>query len=593
MEQDCALRPGTVIHGPERDYTIISKLGQGGFGITYLVEADVTIGNITAKVRFALKEHFIGSLCDRADDSVTVSFSKPVAGEIDRSLQSFIKEATRLQSIGLRHPNIVNINEVFEANNTAYYVMEYLEGESLDDYIRRVGPLTQEQTAYFLRPIVEAVALLHANRLTHYDIKPQNIIIAPGSDGVPRPVLIDFGLSKHYDESGRATSTTPVGGHSPGYSPIEQYSGIAGFSPAADVYALGATAYHCLTGHAPAEAMAAPARFLDQDLAGLASPEFIAILRSAMALLAEERIPDAATLAARLFGSAGSAPAPESCTTQRHPAARPADPQHSSHPTQRKQPAASISGSSPTEPIKKSSNKKLTWIIVAAAVAIIAGLLIIFFPRGAHDAKTFIDTTRVEPATIADVVPPTDTVNTASDPAQVITSKVAVDPAPAEKVKAIECPAKYGHSDYRNLDLATIIDGKYIFFSQDEWDNMPATAREKCQIIGVVINVNDKPFAVALHDSEDTMTWFEGARRYGESRLPNESQCRALASQYHQVNKAITAFGGDKDPARAYWGKGLDYTAWFVNMGTGAVDCNTIKTGNSLRVRTVDYIPMK
>lgn len=82
MEQDCALRPGTVIHGPERDYTIISKLGQGGFGITYLVEADVTIGNITAKVRFALKEHFIGSLCDRADDTVTVSFSKPVAGEI-------------------------------------------------------------------------------------------------------------------------------------------------------------------------------------------------------------------------------------------------------------------------------------------------------------------------------------------------------------------------------------------------------------------------------------------------------------------------------------------------------------------------------
>lgn len=141
---------------------------------------------------------------------------------------------------------------MFEANNTAYYVMEYLEGESLDDYIRRVGPLTQEQTVYFLRPIVEAVALLHDNRLTHYDIKPQNIIIAPGSDSVPRPVLIDFGLSKHYDESGRATSTTPVGGHSPGYSPIEQYSSIAGFSPAADVYALGATAYHCLTGHPPA-----------------------------------------------------------------------------------------------------------------------------------------------------------------------------------------------------------------------------------------------------------------------------------------------------------------------------------------------------
>lgn len=570
MEQDCALRPGTVIHGPERDYTIISKLGQGGFGITYLVEADVTIGNITAKVRFALKEHFIGSLCDRADDSVTVSFSKPVAGEIDRSLQSFIKEATRLQSIGLRHPNIVNINEVFEANNTAYYVMEYLEGESLDDYIRRVGPLTQEQTAYFLRPIVEAVASLHANRLTHYDIKPQNIIIAPGSDGVPRPVLIDFGLSKHYDESGRATSTTPVGGHSPGYSPIEQYSGIAGFSPAADVYALGATAYHCLTGHAPAEAMAAPARFLEQDLAGLASPEFIATLRSAMALLAEERIPDAAALAARLFGSAASTPAPESRTTQRHP-------------------AASISGGGATEPIKKSSNKKLTWIIVA--VAIIAGLLIIFFPRGAHDTVIFADTTRVEPAITAAVIPPTDTVKTAIDPAQVITSKVAVDPAPAETVKAIDCPAKYGHSDYRNLDLATRHNGESVFFTSNEWKAMPKSQRKYYTILGVVVNYNGcPPFVFAMDDSNLYMEWREAIQRYSETSLPSESQLRAMAAQYVELNKAFLAFGG-KASSHWYWGRSKDeHSAWYVYLGEGKVDVWG-KVFDRCGVRTVSYLP--
>ena len=576
MEQDCALRPGTVIHGPERDYTIISKLGQGGFGITYLVEADVKIGNITAKVRFALKEHFIGSLCDRADDSVTVSFSKPVAVEIDRSLQSFVKEATRLQSIGLRHPNIVNINEVFEANNTAYYVMEYLEGESLDDYIRRVGPLTQEQTVYFLRPVVEAVALLHANRLTHYDIKPQNIIIAPGSDGVPRPVLIDFGLSKHYDESGRATSTTPVGGHSPGYSPIEQYSGIAGFSPAADVYALGATAYHCLTGHAPAEAMAAPARFLDQDLAGLASPEFIAILRSAMALLAEERIPDAATLAARLFGSAGSAPAPESCTTQRHPAARPADPLHSAHPTQRKQPAALISGSSPTEPIKKSSNKKLTWIIVA--VAIIAGLLIIFFPRGAHDTSAFADTTGVEPAITAAVIPPTDT------------AKTAVDPTQAETTIASEAPAEYGHSDYRNLDLATRYNGKTVYFTKAEWKNVPKSERGNYKKLGIVINNGPKPFLMSISESGNEMTWFEAVDHYGEYNLPSERQCQAIVNQADAVNNATIAFGGLYAGENSYWGKSCDAEQALIMVPFRGIYMSDLK-GCKAKVRAVSAMP--
>lgn len=576
MEQDCALRPGTVIHGPERDYTIISKLGQGGFGITYLVEADVTIGNITAKVRFALKEHFIGSLCDRADDTVTVSFSKPVAGEIDRSLQSFIKEATRLQSIGLRHPNIVNINEVFEANNTAYYVMEYLEGESLDDYIRRVGPLTQEQTVYFLRPIVEAVALLHANRLTHYDIKPQNIIIAPGSDSVPRPVLIDFGLSKHYDESGRATSTTPVGGHSPGYSPIEQYSGIAGFSPAADVYALGATAYHCLTGHPPAEAMAAPARFLEQDLAGLATPEFIATLRSAMALLAEERIPDAATLAARLFGSAASAPAPESRTTQRHPAARPAAPQSSSHPTQRKQPAASISGSSATEPIKKSSNKKLTWIIVA--VAIIAGLLIIFFPRGAHDTVIFADTTRVEPAITAAVIPPTDTV------------KTAVDPTQTETTIASGAPAGYGHSDYRNLDLATRYNGKTVYFTKAEWKNVPKSERDKFKKLGIVINNGPKPFLVSISESGNEMTWFEAVDRYGEYNLPSERQCQAIVNQADAVNNATIAFGGLYAGENSYWGKSCDAEQALIMVPFRQIYMSDLK-GCKAKVRAISAMP--
>lgn len=139
-----SLRPGTVVQGPRRRYKIIKKLGQGGFGITYLVEGEVKIDNITATVRFALKEHFISSLSSREAATQHVVFSDPVANEVLGSMQSFSKEARRLQDLNFTHDNVVKINEVFEANNTAYYVMEYLDGETLDDFIKREGPLTFE-----------------------------------------------------------------------------------------------------------------------------------------------------------------------------------------------------------------------------------------------------------------------------------------------------------------------------------------------------------------------------------------------------------------------------------------------------------------
>lgn len=226
--------------------------------------------------------------------------------------------------------------------------------------------------------------------------------------------------------------------------------------------------------------MAAPARFLEQDLAGLATPEFIGALRSAMALLAEERIPDAATLAGRLFGSAASTPSPESRTTQRHL-------------------AASISGGGATEPIKKSSNKKLTWIMLA--VAIIAGLLIIFFPRGAHDTGAFADTTGVEPAITAAVIPPTDTV------------KTAVDPTQTETTIASGAPAGYGHSDYRNLDLATRCNGKTVYFTKAEWKNVPKSERDNFKKLGIVVDYPDcSPFILSFLVSKVGLTWDEAEK---------------------------------------------------------------------------------
>ena len=109
--------------------------------------------------------------------------------------------------------------------------------------------------------------MLHANNVAHYDIKPQNIIIQQDEDGI-RPVLIDFGLAKHYDEQGNSTSTG-VAGYSHGYAPIEQIAGLRSFSSATDVYALAGTFVYCLTGHAPAPAVELNRDALREELTNL------------------------------------------------------------------------------------------------------------------------------------------------------------------------------------------------------------------------------------------------------------------------------------------------------------------------------------
>lgn len=245
------LPQGHILKSPLHTYRIESVLGSGGFGITYLANATIIVGNVPLKVKFAIKEHFISSDCERDKETSMVVYSNPAKERVENSRKDFIAEAKRLHKVGVSHPNIVKVNEVFEANNTAYYVMEYLDGESLRSYVKAQGVMNDKQLKAVISPIVEAVQYLHKNRMTHLDIKPDNIMLTYNDDGSFRPVLIDFGLSKHYDKDGKPTSTINTLGCSDGYAPIEQYAGITQFSPSADIYALGATIYFCLTGKNP------------------------------------------------------------------------------------------------------------------------------------------------------------------------------------------------------------------------------------------------------------------------------------------------------------------------------------------------------
>ena len=251
------LPAGTVLTG-SRQYTIESVIGAGGFGITYMALTEVVLGNMRVTTRVAVKEHFLADHNEREASTLRVTTPGTVRSRkvVADSLRDFLGEARRLQSVSAGQKAIVKVNEVFEANGTAYYVMEYLEGSSLWDAVAGRGMAEGDMLA-LMQPIIEAVAYLHANRLTHLDIKPQNIMLATEGAGV-RPVLIDFGLSKHYDEQGRATSTINTLACSDGYSPAEQYSGIMTFTPAADVYALGATMIACLTGQTPPRAPNGP-----------------------------------------------------------------------------------------------------------------------------------------------------------------------------------------------------------------------------------------------------------------------------------------------------------------------------------------------
>ena len=238
-----ALKPGTYLLGGT--YKILQTLGQGGFGITYLAE------QVFLEQKVCIKEFFIKQYCERNDDSCSVTLgTKSVAPMMDRYKAKFIKEARTIYR--LQHPNIIRIHNVFEENNTAYYVMDYIEGMSLNELIERSGPLPEERALGYVRQVAGALEYLHARKMMHLDVKPANMMLSIADD---RILLIDFGLAKQYDSEGGQTSSTPVG-VSAGYAPIEQYQtgGVSEFSPQTDIYSLGASLYKLLTGNTPPDA---------------------------------------------------------------------------------------------------------------------------------------------------------------------------------------------------------------------------------------------------------------------------------------------------------------------------------------------------
>lgn len=223
-------------------YRIIRVLGQGGFGITYLAEHTMLDKLV------AIKEFFPKEYCDRDENTSHLTVGTKNSIEIVEMLKAkFIKEAKNISK--LNHRNIITIHDIFQENDTAYYVMEFVEGASLSQIIKEHGALSENKAIEYIWKVADAVGYMHSLSMNHLDLKPANIMVRSSDD---EPILIDFGLSKQYDASGGQTSTTPIG-ISHGFAPIEQYrpGGVSTFTPQTDIYALGATLFNLLSGSVP------------------------------------------------------------------------------------------------------------------------------------------------------------------------------------------------------------------------------------------------------------------------------------------------------------------------------------------------------
>ncbi len=259
-------------------YEVVSVLGQGGFGITYLARDSQLHREV------AIKEYLPLALAVRQDGTTVLPRSTDAAADFSWGRDRFVAEGQTLANLQ-RAPAIVRVFDFLEANGTAYIVMELLSGETLEHRLKQKGPLGPEEIDRILWPLLDGLEQVHATGFLHRDVKPANILL----DGGGNPTLIDFGASRAA-MAGRSAALTAI--FTPGYAAAEQMTS-AKQGPWTDIYSLSATLYHAITGRAPPSAFD---RMLDdtyeplggKSLAGF-SPGLLVGIDAGLAVRASDR----------------------------------------------------------------------------------------------------------------------------------------------------------------------------------------------------------------------------------------------------------------------------------------------------------------
>ena len=234
-----ALPEGTVLAG---QYIVERVLGQGGFGISYEAK-DHKTGE-----RVAVKEFFPDAMATRTDQTTVMPFSGEKGENYVYGRTCFLQEAETLAKF-IGNENIVRIHSYFEENGTAYFVMDFIEGTSFDEYLKeKGGKVPYEEAAEILIPVMDALSVVHSKGIIHRDVTPDNIYIT--NEGIVK--LLDFGAAR-YSLGDQSRSLDIILKH--GFAPKEQYTRRGKQGPYTDIYALGATFYFALTGKRPPDSV--------------------------------------------------------------------------------------------------------------------------------------------------------------------------------------------------------------------------------------------------------------------------------------------------------------------------------------------------
>ena len=439
-----ALKPGTILEGK---YLVGEMLGQGGFGITY-------IGfDLLLEQKVAIKEYYPMStgMVSREGHS-TVVWSSAMMGKTgtQKGFDSFLKEARKMAKLG-GIPGVVGVKSVFIQNETAYIVMDFIEGETLLKKLQKNGPMGFDSCVKLMTPIMQALAEVHEHGIIHRDISPDNIMVRP--DG--KLILLDLGAAKDLDiqgNDGSVQSSQMVAKH--GFSPIEQYSKSGKVGPWTDIYAMAATIYYCCTGILPPPATD---RTIDDTLAcqpRLTQAQFD-ILADCMRMRPQDRPQSMDTLLQMLTHPQGEAKSFEEVSETepveqeaREPA--PPKPMETEPVAQKTQPINPEA--QPTQPPRHDAEPKRPlskWLIpgVAAVVAVIALAISIGGEKKSAPAPSVkaptVQTAATEPA-------PTETVPTI--PMEVHTM-AAADFVYEDDISATPF---WGQSQYLRKDVNTL-----------------------------------------------------------------------------------------------------------------------------------------